>query len=68
MIVDGVRAPVARAPTGAAEQVILWINRMPYAAVVATDLPSGMNGDTGETPGAAVHADVTVTFASLSAS
>ena len=64
VIVDGVRAPVAAALRPAREQVILWINRMrPYAAVVAADLPSGMNGDTGETPGAAVHADVTVTFA-----
>lgn len=65
VIVDGVLGTGCRgAPTGAAEQVILWINRMrPYAAVVAADLPSGMNGDTGETPGAAVHADVTVTFA-----
>src|SRR5882757_9453418 len=32
------------------------------AAVVAVDLPSGVDADTGEVPGAAVHADVTVTF------
>ncbi len=32
------------------------------AAVVAVDLPSGVDPDTGEVPGAAVRADVTVTF------
>ncbi|UNO41376.1 NAD(P)H-hydrate dehydratase [Streptomyces sp. MST-110588] len=30
--------------------------------VVAVDLPSGVDADTGEVPGRAVHADVTVTF------
>ncbi|MGQ0847249.1 MAG: NAD(P)H-hydrate dehydratase [Sporichthyaceae bacterium] len=30
--------------------------------VVAVDLPSGVDADTGRTPGAFVHADVTVTF------
>lgn len=32
------------------------------APVVAVDLPSGVDADTGEVHGAAVHADVTVTF------
>jgi hydroxyethylthiazole kinase-like uncharacterized protein yjeF len=32
------------------------------AAVVAVDLPSGVDADTGEVSGAAVRADVTVTF------
>ncbi len=32
------------------------------AIVVATDLPSGVDADTGETGGAAIAADVTVTF------
>lgn len=36
--------------------------RAARAAVVAVDLPSGVDADTGEVPGAAVHADVTVTF------
>jgi hydroxyethylthiazole kinase-like uncharacterized protein yjeF len=32
------------------------------AAVIAVDLPSGVDADTGEVTGDAVHADVTVTF------
>jgi ADP-dependent NAD(P)H-hydrate dehydratase / NAD(P)H-hydrate epimerase len=36
--------------------------RAARAAVVAVDLPSGVDADTGEVAGAAVHADVTVTF------
>lgn len=65
ILVDGVLGTgCAGAPTGAAEQAIRWINRMrPHTLVVAADLPSGMNGDTGEAEGAVVHADVTVTFA-----
>jgi len=65
ILVDGVLGTgCAGAPTGAAEQAILWINRLrPHTLVVAADLPSGMNGDTGEAAGAVVHADVTVTFA-----
>lgn len=35
------------------------------AAVVAVDLPSGVDPDTGAVPGAAVRADVTVTFGVL---
>jgi NAD(P)H-hydrate epimerase len=35
------------------------------AAVLAVDIPSGVNGDTGEAVPGAVRADVTVTFAAL---
>ncbi|MEU8839855.1 NAD(P)H-hydrate dehydratase [Streptomyces roseus] len=39
------------------------VERIPAGAtVVAVDLPSGVDADTGEVAGAAVHADVTVTF------
>lgn len=65
IVVDGVLGTGCRgAPTGAAEKAILWMNRMrTHALVVSADLPSGMNGDTGEAEGSAVLADVTVTFA-----
>jgi len=35
------------------------------AAVLAVDIPSGVDGDTGDAPGSPMHADVTVTFAAL---
>ncbi|HXZ62310.1 MAG TPA: NAD(P)H-hydrate dehydratase [Acidimicrobiales bacterium] len=35
------------------------------AAVLAIDIPSGVDADSGEAPGEAVQADVTVTFAAL---
>ncbi len=35
------------------------------AVVVATDLPSGVDADTGETGGVAIRADVTVTFGTI---
>ena len=65
IIVDGVLGTGCKgAPTGAAEKAILWMNRMrPHALIVSADVPSGMNGDTGEAAGAVVQADVTVTFA-----
>src|SRR5262249_29577412 len=35
------------------------------AVVVATDLPSGVEADSGAVPGAAIRADVTVTFGTI---
>jgi hydroxyethylthiazole kinase-like uncharacterized protein yjeF len=35
------------------------------AVVVATDLPSGVDADTGETDGVAIRADITVTFGTV---
>ena len=65
VIVDGVLGTGCKGkPQGAAEKAIQWMNRMrSYAFVVSADLPSGMNGDTGESEGEMVRADVTVTFA-----
>jgi NAD(P)H-hydrate epimerase len=65
IIVDGVLGTECKgAPTGSAERAICWMNAMrPNALIISADLPSGMDGDTGEATGAVVLADVTVTFA-----
>jgi NAD(P)H-hydrate epimerase len=62
MIVDallgiGVRGPV-REPL---RQIIEWLNRSGHP-IVAADIPSGLDADTGEPQGIAVKATVTVTF------
>lgn len=53
-------------PRGAVARAIEAINAMRESdrtsRVVAVDLPSGLDADTGETPGACVRADATVTF------
>ena len=49
----GLREPYATLAAAAAQSA---------ATVVAVDLPSGVDADTGEVAGAAVRADVTVTF------
>ncbi len=54
----GVRGAV----TGALAEAIGIINLSP-AAVIAVDVPSGLDADTGATPGACVKAALTVTFA-----
>lgn len=53
---------LTRPVEGAYGEVIRCLNRMD-AWKVAVDLPSGINGDTGEELGAAFQADLTVTFA-----
>ncbi len=64
VVVDGVLGTGCRGvPTGAAARAIRWINaRRSHALVVAIDLPSGMEGDSGAVAGDAVRADVTVSF------
>ena len=64
VIVDGLLGTgCAAAPREAVMEAIRWINRMRgRALVVSVDLPSGMNGDTGECSGEAVRADWTVTL------
>lgn len=52
-------------PRGGAAAAIGWTNRMREAGralVVAVDLPSGLDAETGEAPGEAVAADFTVTM------
>ncbi len=53
----GFRGP----PGGIAEEAIAALNAA-AVPVVAVDIPSGVDGETGAVPGAAVHADLTVTF------
>lgn len=47
--------------TGIAAEVIEAINET-HAKIIAVDVPSGVSSDTGKICGAAVYADVTVTF------
>ncbi len=50
------------APRSPYRELIEAINASSTSLRVAVDVPSGLNADTGETPGAHVKADVTVTF------
>jgi len=62
VIVDAVLGYGLRgAPTGDAATAIEWIGRSP-ATVISLDLPSGVDPDTGETPGVHVDADTTLTL------
>lgn len=65
LIVDAVFGTgLSRPPQGEALAAITAINgaRGGGAAVLAVDLPSGLQSDTGAAPGAAVRADLTVSF------
>ena len=66
IVLDGVLGIGLRgAPRPDAAAAIGWINRARdsgRAIIVAADLPSGLDADTGEAPGAAVRADFTVTM------
>jgi hydroxyethylthiazole kinase-like uncharacterized protein yjeF len=50
-----------RAPEAAAESLIRQINHS-GCPVLALDVPTGLNADTGDCPGMAIRADFTVTF------
>jgi len=56
-----------RPPEGPMREAILGVNaaRGEGAKVVAVDVPSGLNADTGTAPGECVAADLTVTLAAL---
>ena len=65
LIVDAIFGTgLSRPPEGEALAAIKAINgaRDGGAAVLAVDLPSGLQSDTGAAPGAAVRADLTATF------
>ena len=66
VVVDGLLGTGAQgAPRGVMAAAIRWIEQARRTcAVVAVDIPSGLDADTGETPGLAVHADLTISFGS----
>lgn len=62
IVVDAVLGYGLRgSPKGAAERAVLWIDRS-ADQIVSLDLPSGIDADTGEAPGAHVSAAVTLTL------
>jgi hydroxyethylthiazole kinase-like uncharacterized protein yjeF len=65
LVVDGILGIGGRG--GLRDDAVDVVNRATAgtATVVAVDLPSGVDADTGATPGAAVRADITVTFGVL---
>ncbi len=70
MVVDGMvgigaSGALRGALAEAAEAIAKVRARQPRPVVVAVDVPSGVDVDTGAVPGPAVHADVTVTFGCL---
>lgn len=68
LVIDAVLGTgLTTAPTGTAKVGIDLINRLADRGckVLSADIPSGLDADTGTTPGACVKADVTVTFAGL---
>ena len=70
IIVDAILGVgLTKAPRENLAHAIAFINQKGAegAKIVSIDIPSGVNTDTGETPGEAVKADVTVTFTALKA-
>jgi hydroxyethylthiazole kinase-like uncharacterized protein yjeF len=65
IVVDGLLGTGTEGPArGVAAAAIDYVNALAGdASVVAIDIPSGLNADTGECAGPVVRADVTVTFA-----
>jgi ADP-dependent NAD(P)H-hydrate dehydratase / NAD(P)H-hydrate epimerase len=65
VVLDGVLGTgTSGAPRGLAAEAIVAADASP-APVVAVDIPSGVDGATGEVAGPAIHAAVTVTFQAL---
>ncbi|WP_105974538.1 NAD(P)H-hydrate dehydratase [Streptomyces geranii] len=62
LVVDGIVGIGGRGGLRGDALSLVELVRESGAAVVAVDLPSGVDADTGEVPGAAIRADLTVTF------
>lgn len=62
IVVDGILGIGAHgAPSGIAKEAIEWINKLQRRVrIVAVDIPSGVDGDSGECAGVAVTANYTV--------
>lgn len=56
---------LSRAVTGVFAEVISEINAQKHQFILAIDMPSGIDSNTGAILGTAVHADQTVTFGSM---
>jgi len=64
VIVDALLGTGARGPLeGPLAEVVKAVNQhAPGCSIVAVDIPSGLQADTGDAPGPAIMADCTVTF------
>ncbi|MEU0665994.1 NAD(P)H-hydrate dehydratase [Streptomyces lavendulocolor] len=62
LVVDGITGIGGRGGLRPEDARVVRAARDSGAVLVAVDLPSGVDADTGEVAGEAVHADVTVTF------
>ncbi len=62
LIVDAIFGTgLSRAPSSEYANIISAVNDS-RVHVLAVDMPSGLNSDSGHAPGACIHADLTVTF------
>jgi NAD(P)H-hydrate epimerase len=64
LVVEGILGTgISGAPRGDAKEAIALVNQLGmHRPVIAIDVPSGLNSDTGDAAGAVVQADVTVTM------
>jgi hydroxyethylthiazole kinase-like uncharacterized protein yjeF len=65
LILDGLLGIGGRGGLREPQASLAWLAARSPAVVVAVDLPSGVDADTGVVEGAAIQADVTVTFGTL---
>ena len=65
LIIDGLLGIGGRGGLREPQASLAWLAAQSPAVVVAVDLPSGVDADTGVVAGAAIQADVTVTFGTI---